>query len=77
MQTLRELKPNDLRTPVAVYGEYAGRRYLITHAPNWVTAEIVATDYAKHLGRACYYTTDRYDSTCINGRAKDLRKAIN
>ena len=69
--TLRELKP---RTGINVTVEYRGRRYLLTHCNNWFSAERVACDYQAMFPNACYFTSDKYDSTHIDGNAKDFRK---
>ena len=74
---LKNLKPEGYFSPVAVCAEYRGRRYLLTNCTNWHTAEIIATDYAKSYDNTLLFTSDRYDSTHIDGNANDLRKALN
>ena len=73
--TLRELKPRTYSyTGINVTAEYRGRRYLLTHCNDWFSAERVACDYQAMFPDACYFTSDKYDSTHIDGNAKDFRK---
>ena len=74
--TLETLKPKGMNRPVHVTAEYKGLRYLITHAPDWFTAENVALDYvSKFNDGAGFFTGDIYGSQSIDGKAKDFRKA--
>lgn len=77
MTTLRELKPSGLHYPVATYAEYKGRRYLISTASDWFTAEKIACDFQQAYLDAGWYTTDIFDSTCIDGRTKAFKQAYN
>tara|TARA_R110001599_G_scaffold217364_1_gene415573 strand:+ start:248 stop:652 length:405 start_codon:yes stop_codon:yes gene_type:complete len=70
--TLRELKPSSY-SAINVTVEYLGRRYLITHCNDWFTAERVACDYQAKFPNACYFTSSKYDSTHIDGKAIDFR----
>ena len=70
--TLRELKPSSY-SAINVTVEYLGRRYLITHCNDWFTAERVACDYQAKFPDACYFTSSKYDSTHIDGKAIDFR----
>ena len=74
MTTLRELKPQGLRSPVHVTVEYLGKRFLITHAREFWSAERIALDFQKGFPLGTYFTGDVYNSTCIDGKAKDFRK---
>tara|TARA_R100000995_G_scaffold49917_1_gene23963 strand:+ start:1324 stop:1578 length:255 start_codon:yes stop_codon:yes gene_type:complete len=73
-QTLEQLKP-EWRLSVHVTAEYQGKRYLITHAPNWTTAEIVASDFCKEYDNVFFDTGDVYGSQVIDGKARDFRRA--
>jgi len=73
-QTLEQLKP-EWRLSVYVTAEYQGKRYLITHAPNWTTAEIVASDFCKEYDNVFFDTGDVYGSQVIDGKARDFRRA--
>ena len=77
MTTLRELKPSGLHYPVATYAEYKGRRYLISTSSDWFTAEKIACDFQQAYIDAGWYTTDIFDSTCIDGRTKAFKQAYN
>lgn len=77
MKTLRDLKPKGFFTPVATYAEYKGKRYLIADSTDWYTAEKIACDFQQAFGDAGWYTTDRYDSTCIDGRTKQFKSNYN
>ncbi len=77
MKTLRELKPSGLHYPVATYAEYKGRRYLISTSSDWFTAEKIACDFQQAYMEAGWYTTDIFDSTCIDGRTKAFKQAYN
>jgi len=70
--TLRELRPSNY-SAINVTVEYLGRRYLITHCNDWFTAERVACDYQAKFPDACYFTSSKYDSTHIDGKAIDFR----
>ena len=73
--TLRELKPRTYSfSGINVTAEYCGKRYLLTHCADWFTAERVACDYQAIFPKACYFASSKYDSTCIDGKAKDFRK---
>jgi hypothetical protein len=77
MKTLRELKPSGLHFPVATYSEYKGRRYLISTSSDWFTAEKIACDFQQAYMEARWYTTDVFNSTCIDGRTKAFKQAYN
>jgi hypothetical protein len=70
--TLRDLRPSNY-SAINVTVEYLGRRYLITHCNDWFTAERVACDYQAKFPNACYFTSSKYDSTHIDGKAIDFR----
>ena len=72
MHTLEALKPQGYTRPVAVTAEYAGKRYLITHATDWHSAELVAIDFAGTFRNAIINTTDVYNSMAIDGKARDF-----
>lgn len=75
MNTLEQLKPVGMARPVHVTAEYNGRRYLITHATDFFTAETVALDYVGTFLQARFYTGDVYASQSIDGSARDFRKS--
>lgn len=77
MKTLKQLKPKGFFTPVATYAEYKGKRYLIADSTDWFTAEKIACDFQQAFGGAGWYTTDIYDSTCIDGRTKQFKTEYN
>ena len=73
--SLDQIRPNGIARPVHVTAEYKGLRYLITHAPDWFTAEYVALDYVAKFHGAAFFTGDVYGSQSIDGRARDFRAA--
>lgn len=77
MTTLRNLKPTGFHSSIATYAEYEGKRYLISNTRDWHTAEKVACDFQQVYMDAGWYTTDRYDSTCIDGKTSDFKQAYN
>ena len=73
--TLRELKPRTYSyTGINVTSEYRGKRYLLAHCNDCFSAERIACDYQAVFPNACYFTSDKYDSTHIDGNAKDFRE---
>jgi hypothetical protein len=74
MITLREIKPTGLFAPVHVTVEYLGKRFLISHCSDFWSAERIALDFQKAFPLGAYFTGDVYNSTCIDGKAKDFRK---
>jgi len=73
MDTLDNHKP-EYRS-VHVTAEYNGRRYIIAHALDWHTAEIVALDFVAAFTEARFFTGDVYGSQSINGKTKEFKAA--
>tara|TARA_Y100001972_G_scaffold6296_1_gene6761 strand:- start:347 stop:625 length:279 start_codon:yes stop_codon:yes gene_type:complete len=77
-KTLRHYKPKlniygNSSSPFATYCEYNGYRYFDAHHVNGWVAESVAHDRHSQYPNASWFVADRYDSTHIDGDAKDFR----
>ena len=73
--TLRELKPSHVYDPVHITVEHLGKRFLITHITGFWNADKIALDFQKAFPCATYFTGDNWDSTGIDGNARDFRKS--
>jgi hypothetical protein len=73
--TLEQYKPE--YRAVHVTAEYKGRRYIIAHAPDWHTAEVVALDFVAGFTDARFFTGDVYGSQAINGKVREFKSAYN